>query len=140
MWAFAVALALRCYTESAMTDYYLWPALAIGLVVAARCSDLRFAIAVVAAILTTITAQWYYSWLPWWLLDVGGITVLLAAAASPAPVPAEAADQISSPDRSATRLRDRRTIETAHAQRKALDAQRKRNKAARATRTGSRRR
>ena len=93
MWAFALALALRCYTESVMTDYYLWPALAVGLVVAARCSNLRFAIAIVAAVFTTITAQWYYSWLPWWLLDVGGITVLLAAAASPAAVPVDTAGQ-----------------------------------------------
>jgi hypothetical protein len=37
-------------------------------------------------------------------------------------------------------LRDRKTIETAQAQRKAVAAQRKRNKAARAARTGSRRR
>jgi len=140
VWAFALALALRCYTEPVMTDYYLWSALAVGLVVAARCSNLRFAIAVVAAVVTTITAQWYYSWLPWWLLDVGGITVLLAATAGPARVPADAADQLASPGRSATQLRDRKTIETAQAQRKAVAAQRKKNKAARAARTGSRRR
>ncbi len=100
VWAFALALALRCYTESVMTDYYLWPALAVGLVVAARGSNLRFAIAIVAAVFTTITAQWYYSWLPWWMLDVGGITVLLAAAAGPAPVPADAAGYTPSFDRS----------------------------------------
>jgi glycerol uptake facilitator-like aquaporin len=63
MWAFALALALRCYTESVMTDYYLWPALALALVVAARCSNARFVIAIVAAIATTVTAQWHYSWL-----------------------------------------------------------------------------
>ena len=79
VWVFALALALRCYTESVMTDYYMWPALAVGLVVAARCSNLRFAIAIVAAVFTTIAAQWHYSWLPWWLLDAGGITLLLAA-------------------------------------------------------------
>ena len=61
IWAFALALALRCYSESVMTDYYLWPALAVGLVVAARCSNWQFAIAIVAAVVTTITAQWHYT-------------------------------------------------------------------------------
>jgi len=140
MWAFALALALRCYTESVMTDYYLWPALAVGLVVASRGSNLRFAIAIVAAVFTTITAQWYYSWLPWWSLDVGGITVLLVAAAGPAPVPADTAGDTPFFDRSTAELRDRRTSARAQAQRKAVEAQRRRNKAARATRSGTRRR
>ena len=91
MWAFALALALRCYTESVMTDYYLWPALASALVVGARCSNLRATITLVAAVVTTVTAQWYYTWLPWWLLDVGGITVVLAASAAlPPHLPAPA--------------------------------------------------
>ena len=122
-----------------MTDYYLWPALAVGLVVAARCSNLRFAIAIVAAILTTITAQWYYSWLPWGLLDMGGIAVFLAAAAGPAPVPADGGSQPPSADRPAIRLHDRSAI-AAQAQKKAVEAQRKKNKAARAARSGARRR
>jgi hypothetical protein len=140
MWAFALALALRCYTESAMTDYYLWPALAVGLVVAGRCSNVWFVVAIAAAVFTTITAQWYYSWLPWWLLDVGGITVLLAATSRPTRVPVDAAAGMPFADRPQPRLRDRRAALAAQAQRKAVDAQRKRNKAARATRSGTRRR
>ena len=139
MWAFALALALRCYTESVMTDYYLWPALAVVLVVAARCSNARFAIAIVAAVLTTITAQWHYSWLPWWLLDIGGLTVVLGAAASPAPVQADPGARSAFSDRSTAQLRDRGTI-TAQAQRKAVEAQRRRNKAAREARNRARRR
>ena len=131
IWAFALALALRCYTESVMTDYYLWPAIAVGLVVAARCSNLRFAIAIVVAIFTTITAQWYYSWLPWWLLDVGGITVLLAASATPAAVPAGAGSQVPYGDRQGTQTRDRSAAMAAQAQKKAVAAQRRKNKAAR---------
>ncbi len=36
VWAVAVALALRCYLEAVMTPYYVWPALAVAVVVAAR--------------------------------------------------------------------------------------------------------
>ena len=35
-WAVALVLALRLYMETVMTSYYVWPALAVGLVVAAR--------------------------------------------------------------------------------------------------------
>ena len=34
VWAAALALALRVYTESVMTAYYTWPALALGVVIA----------------------------------------------------------------------------------------------------------
>jgi hypothetical protein len=85
VWAVAVALALRCYTESVMTSYYLWPALAVALVVAARCQSWRFAVAIAAAIFTSIAAQWNLGEFPWWALDVGGITVVLAVASGPAP-------------------------------------------------------
>ena len=139
MWAFALALALRCYTESVMTDYYLWPVLAVGLVVAARCSNVRFAIAIVAAVATTITAQWHYSWVPWWLLDMGGITVVLVAAASPAPVEADTAARSPSSDRLAVHLHDRNTTNV-KTQRKTVEAQRRRNKAARAARNRATRR
>jgi len=87
VWAVALALALRCYTESVMTSYYLWPALAVALVVAARCASWRFALALAAAIFTSIAAQWNLGEFPWWALDVGGITVVLAATAAPSPTP-----------------------------------------------------
>jgi hypothetical protein len=136
IWAFALALALRCYSESVMTDYYLWPALAVGLVVAALCSNWLFAVAIVASVVTTITAQWHYSWLPWWLLDIGGMAVVVAAAARPGPAPADARLQYS--DRPTARLSDRSTL-TTQTQRKSVEAQRRRNKSARATRNRARR-
>lgn len=87
VWAVALALALRVYTESVMTPYYVWPALAVGLVVAARASGRTFGACVAVAIGTTIVAQWHLAWLPWWVIDVAGVTVLLVAAASARLVP-----------------------------------------------------
>jgi hypothetical protein len=85
-WAVAVALALRLYLETVLTAYYLWPALAVGLVVAARCSRRRFGISIAIALLTTIVAQWHFGWFPWWVVDVAGVTGLLVAASRPEPV------------------------------------------------------
>ena len=82
-WACALALALRSYTESVMTDYYAWAALALGVVVAARGSLRRFEIASAAALATTILAQWKMSWFPWWLIQVIGLAVVLVAASQP---------------------------------------------------------
>jgi hypothetical protein len=89
-WAVALALALRCYTESVMTSYYVWPALAVGLVVAARAGNGRFAVAIVAAVVTTVVAQWRIGEWPWWIADVGGVTALLVVSVRPGtavPVP-----------------------------------------------------
>jgi hypothetical protein len=85
-WAVAVTLALRLCFEVTMTDYYIWPALAVGLVVAARCSQLRFAVSIAVAILTTVVAQWHLGWLPWWSIDVAGVAGLLAITSRPAPL------------------------------------------------------
>ena len=69
-----------------MTDYYVWPVLAMGLVVAARCSRLRFAASIVIAILTTVVAQWNLGWLPWWSIDVIGAAGLLVITSRPVPL------------------------------------------------------
>ena len=50
VWAAALALALRVYTESVMTAYYTWPALALGVVIACRATTWRFWAAVAAAV------------------------------------------------------------------------------------------
>jgi hypothetical protein len=93
-WAVALALALRCYTESTMTSYYAWPALAVAVVVAARGVTWRFAVAGVVALFTMIAAQWNLGEFPWWAIDVVGITVVLVAAfgaeATPEPEPVPA--------------------------------------------------
>jgi hypothetical protein len=87
VWAVAVALALRCYLEAVMTPYYIWPALAVAAVVAARSTWPRFAIVLAVAIATTILAQTRMGLWPWWIVDVGGVTIVLAVAARPEPVP-----------------------------------------------------
>ncbi len=81
--ACAVALALRAYTESVMTDYYPWSALAVGLVVAACCSRWRFAMALAVAVTVTVFAQLQLAWLPWWTIQIAGLTALLVIAAGP---------------------------------------------------------
>ncbi len=85
-WAVAVALALRLCFEVTMTDYYVWPALAVGLVVAARCSRLRFAVSIAVAILTTVVAQWNLGWLPWWSIEMAGTAGLLIITSRPVPL------------------------------------------------------
>jgi hypothetical protein len=72
-----------------MNPYYVWPALALGVVVAAKASTPRFVLASAVGIFTTVVGQWHLAWLPWWLLVVGGMTIVLVAAASPRPVEAE---------------------------------------------------
>ena len=86
VWAVALAFALRTFTESVLTSYYSWPALAVGLVVAARRSTRRFGIAMAIALVTTLTAQWHWGVYPWWLMEVAGVSGLLLVAAQPEPV------------------------------------------------------
>lgn len=88
VWVAALALALRTYTESVMTSYYVWPALALGLVVAARGSRGRFGLSVALAIGVTIGAQLNLELFPWWFIEVAGVTGLLVAAAWPDPTEA----------------------------------------------------
>jgi hypothetical protein len=85
VWACALGLALRPYTESVMTAYYPWAALAVGLVVAAQ-GGRRFSVAVVVAIATTVLAEQHLGWLPWWTIQMVGVTGLLIVAAPPKPL------------------------------------------------------
>ncbi len=101
--ACAVAFALRSYTESVMDPYYPWAALAVGVVVATRCSRWRFSVAIVLAIAGTIVAQWKLGWLPWWTIQIGALTALLVVVATPAPLD-------SAPDKAAS-VRTRTTAE-----------------------------
>lgn len=86
VWSVALALALRTYTESVMTAYYVWPALAVGLVIAARGSRLRFGLSIALAIGVTTVGQFQLELFQWWALDVAGVTGLLIAAAWPVPL------------------------------------------------------
>jgi hypothetical protein len=85
VWAAALALALRVYTESVMTAYYSWPALAIGVAIAARATTRRFVATVVVAVVTTVVGQWLLDWHIWWAVQVVGVTAVLILAARPGP-------------------------------------------------------
>jgi hypothetical protein len=105
VWAAAVALALRCLTESVMVGFYVWPALALALVVAARVRW-RLAAATAVAMLTTAVTQWHLTWLPWWSIVTAGLLLALAVAVRPRrrsdPVPDEGLpffDRSHEPDR-----------------------------------------
>jgi hypothetical protein len=78
VWAAATALALRCFTESVMVDYYMWPVFAVGLVAAARGGRWRLAIGGVVAIFISFVVQLHMSWLPWWCIVTAGLVVVLA--------------------------------------------------------------
>jgi hypothetical protein len=82
-WAVAVALSIRVFLETVMYSYYIWPALAVAMVVAARGSNRRFGIAVVLAIVLTVVTQWHMSWVLWWFIVVVGMTGVLVTASRP---------------------------------------------------------
>jgi hypothetical protein len=84
--ACAGALALRSYTESVLISYYLVAALAIGVVVAARCSRWRFWVVISLVIATTILGQQRLGWVSWWMIQVGCLTAVLVVAARPQPL------------------------------------------------------
>jgi hypothetical protein len=79
VWAAALAMALRCFTESVMDPFYVWPTLAIGLVVAAHAGRWRLILGGVMAVLTTVLSNWHLGELPWWALVTGGIVLVLLA-------------------------------------------------------------
>jgi hypothetical protein len=83
VWGAALALALRVYTESVMTAYYTWPALAVGVLVAARADTRRFVAALAAALVTLVVGQWVIDPYAWWAVQVAGVTVILAVAVTP---------------------------------------------------------
>jgi hypothetical protein len=94
--AAATALALRCFTESVMVAFYIWPALAVGLVVAARAGKRHLAGAAVISVGITAMAQWHLGELPWWSIMTAGIlAVLVIGARQPAPIPADESDSVT---------------------------------------------
>jgi hypothetical protein len=83
VWACAVALALRCVTESVMVAYYLWPALALTCLLLARkrLGVAAFGLSLVA-FLTAFSDIRFGSWL-WWPVSIGTLLVVLALATPP---------------------------------------------------------
>jgi hypothetical protein len=81
VWAVALAFATRSLFEAVMVAYYLWPALAVALIVAARTTRVRFAAACVLSSFATSFALlgWRGEW-PWWSVMVMCTAVILVAA------------------------------------------------------------
>jgi hypothetical protein len=75
--AAAFTLGLRCLTESVMVSFYVWPVLAVGLVVVMRGSPWRWAIGVAAAVGVTVCADSHLGEWAWWGFVNGGIAGLL---------------------------------------------------------------
>ena len=84
LWFVAGALALRCVFESVMVAYYLWPAIAVALVAAARASRPRLLLTAALVVLVTAAAEasWSGPWL-WWSVMVLGLAAVLGAAWTP---------------------------------------------------------
>lgn len=82
VWVLAVALSLRCLTESVMDPYYLWPPLGVGLLAAATASGRagvkRFAVAAAAVGATTVVAELHLVWWVWWYGVTFGMLVTVA--------------------------------------------------------------
>jgi hypothetical protein len=102
--AVAFTLALRCFTESVMVSFYVWPVLAVGLVVATRSSSWRWAIGIAAAVGVTVCSDSHLGEWAWWGIVNGGIVALLWAGypsrpQHPLPISTSAADVVPAGDR-----------------------------------------
>lgn len=83
LWWVAVTLAIRCVFESVMVAYYVWPSLAVALLVAANRWARLIPTAILAAAVTfTSQAPWRNPW-GWWALIVAGLACTLYCARNP---------------------------------------------------------
>jgi hypothetical protein len=77
LWWVALALAARCVFESVMVAYYLWPTLAVALVVASSSWSRLIKTSVVASVLTVLAqAPWRDPWI-WWVPVMAGLALTL---------------------------------------------------------------
>jgi hypothetical protein len=85
LWWSAVALALRCAFEPVVAAYYLWPAVAVALIAAARTWS-RLIPAALAATAVTFVSQiaWHGVW-SWWAPMMALLALTLAFARFPLP-------------------------------------------------------
>jgi hypothetical protein len=85
LWWAAFALALRCVFEPVIVAYYLWPAVAVALVAAARTWS-RLIPASLAATALTFASQiaWHGVW-TWWAPMMVLLALTLAFARFPLP-------------------------------------------------------
>ncbi len=95
--AMAFTLALRCFTESVMVSFYVWPVLAVGLIVVVRAATWRWVIGIAAAVVVTVCSDSRLGEWAWWGIVNGGIAVLLwtgnpSRLQRPLPISTSAAD------------------------------------------------
>jgi hypothetical protein len=84
LWLAALALSLRDLTESVMDAYYVWPTLALVVVVAARLGWARFgACALVAAGTGSLLDARFGPWGLWWGAMALGVAASLALSLPP---------------------------------------------------------
>jgi hypothetical protein len=83
LWWTAVALALRCVFEPVMVPYYLWPGLAVALIVSARTwQRLIWASAFATAVTVGSQSGWRSPW-GWWGCMIAGLALTLLCAGLP---------------------------------------------------------
>jgi len=92
VWCLALCFAIRSLVESVMDPYYLWPALALAVMVAATRRSLYFALAALGSVLLSGYAQSIHAPWVWWGPLVAGTAVVLCAAY---PVGVAAADGVA---------------------------------------------
>jgi hypothetical protein len=75
MAAVALIFLLRPLTESVMVAYYVFPAMAVGLIVAAKVGWKVTLSAGILVLGTVVSIEMHYRhWLEWWILAIGGTT------------------------------------------------------------------
>jgi hypothetical protein len=79
VWGCALALALRCFTESVMVPYYVWPVVAVALVACAARSSTHLALGGAVAVFLTVFGDWRLSEWAWWLPVTAAIVAVLGA-------------------------------------------------------------
>jgi hypothetical protein len=85
LWWVALALALRCAFEPVVVAYYLWPALAVALVVASESWSRLIPAGIVATVLTGVSqTSWHGIWI-WWapMMLLLALTLLFARLSLP---------------------------------------------------------
>jgi hypothetical protein len=90
LWWVAFTLALRCAFEPVVVAYYLWPAIAVALLVASETWSRLIPAAVVATVLTFVSqGAWHGIWV-WWAPMMALLALTLLFARVPLPWPARA--------------------------------------------------